>query len=98
LKKKIDWARKQAAKILNAKEGEIYFTGGGTESNNIALFGHLKGANVNNNIITTKIEHPSVYNVYKHFEDKTDVRYIDSDKRGKILLEDLEKRLIKILF
>ena len=82
--KKIDEARKSAAKLINAKAQEIYFTGGGTESNNIAIFGHITNSDKHNNIITTKIEHPSVYNVFKQLEDKFSVRYLDTDESGKI--------------
>ena len=92
VEKKIDEARKSAAKLINAKEQEIYFTGGGTESNNIAIFGHLHNLNKHNNIITTKIEHPSVYNVFKQFEDKCFVKYLDTDENGKIdtsMLDDM---------
>ena len=82
--KKIDEARKSAAKLINAKAQEIYFTGGGTESNNIAIFGHLFNLDKHNNIITTKMEHPSVYNVFKQLEGKVNVRYLDTDENGKV--------------
>lgn len=84
VEKKIDEARKSAAKLINAKSQEIYFTGGGTESNNIAIFGHLLNSDKHNNIITSKIEHPSVYNVFKQLEGKVNVRYLDTDENGKI--------------
>lgn len=84
VEKKIDEARNSAAKLINAKAQEIYFTGGGTESNNIAIFGHLFNSDKHNNIITTKIEHPSVYNVFKQLEGKVNVRYLDTDENGKI--------------
>lgn len=84
VEKKVQDARKSAARVINAKAGELYFTGGGTESNNIAIFGHLSNVDKGKNIITTKIEHPSVYNVFKHFEDKCQVRYLDTDEKGMI--------------
>jgi len=90
IEKRIEEARKSAAKIINAKPEEIYFTGGGTESNNIALFGHLKNADGKCNIITTRIEHPSVYNVFKHFENKIQVKYIETDNMGRIDLDQLK--------
>lgn len=92
IEKKIQEARKSAAKVINAKPEEIYFTGGGTESNNIALFGHLGNLSIldkTKNIITTKIEHPSVYNIFKHLEKNIDVRYLSTDSEGKINLEEL---------
>lgn len=89
IEKKITEARMNAAKILNAKRDEIYFTGGGTESNNIALISLLENSNNNCNVITTKIEHPSVYNVFEHFKSKIDVRYVKIDDMGRVDLEDL---------
>lgn len=93
IEKKIDEARKSSAKIINAKQEEIYFTSGGTESNNIAIFGHLSSSNFEEkkNIITTKIEHPSVYNVYKHFEENLYVRYLDTDEKGNIDIKELDE-------
>ncbi|HNZ82159.1 MAG TPA: cysteine desulfurase family protein [Sedimentibacter sp.] len=87
--KKINEARKFAARLIGAKPQEIYFTGGGTESNNIAIFGHLSNLNKQNNIITTKIEHPSVYNVFKQFEDKCQVKYLGTDEKGRINIQEL---------
>lgn len=88
--KKIEEARKFAAKLLNAKPQEIYFTGSGTESNNIAILGFLKNINEKHNIITTKIEHPSVFNVIKQFENKCQIKYLDIDSKGRINLNHLE--------
>lgn len=88
--KRIQEARNYAAKIINAKTDEMFFTGGGTESNNIALIGHLDGVEGNKNVITTSIEHPSVYNVLKHFKDKVEIRYLDMDSFGRVDLQQLE--------
>ncbi|NLK64439.1 MAG: cysteine desulfurase [Tissierellia bacterium] len=90
VEKKIEEARESSAKLIGAKAEEIYFTGGGTESNNIAIFGHLSSLNKHNNIITTKIEHPSVFNVFKQFEDKCSVKYLGTDENGKINTQDLD--------
>lgn len=89
IEKKIDEARKFVAKVINAKSNEIFFTGGGTESNNIAIFGHLESFSDCDNIITTKIEHPSVYNTYKQFEKKLHVKYLHTDEIGKINILEL---------
>lgn len=89
IERKITEARIAAAKILNAKRDEIYFTGGGTESNNIALLGLLNNASNNYNVITTRIEHPSVYNVFEHFKSKFETRYVRIDNMGRVDLEDL---------
>ena len=90
VEKKIEEASESSAKLIGAKAEEIYFTGGGTESNNIAIFGHLSSLNKHNNIITTKIEHPSVFNVFKQFEDKCSVKYLGTDENGKINTQDLD--------
>lgn len=89
IERKITEARIAAAKILNAKRDEIYFTGGGTESNNIALLGLLNNASNNYNVITTRIEHPSVYNVFEHFKSKFETRYVRIDNMGRVDVEDL---------
>ncbi len=93
VEKKLEEARKSAAKLINALPEELYFTGGGTESNNIAIYGLLSNLNKQNNIITTKIEHPSVYNVFKQFENKCTVKYIDTDENGKINISQLSNMI-----
>lgn len=90
IEKKMQEARKSAARIIKAKPEEIYFTGGGTESNNIAIAGHLANAGKKHNIITDKIEHPSVYNVFSNFKDKVEVRFTELDCMGRIDLKNLE--------
>lgn len=87
--KKVQEARKNAASVINAKPEEIFFTGGGTESNNIAIFGILNGAGENKNVVTTQIEHPSVYNVFTHLKDKFEVRYVKLDSFGRVSLKSL---------
>jgi len=89
VEKKIDEVRTLSAKLIGAKPEEIYFTGGGTESNNIAIFGHLSNLKEHNNVITTKIEHPSVYNVFKQLEDRCLVKYLETDENGKINIDEL---------
>ena len=90
IEKRVGWSRKKAAKIINAMPEEIYFTGGGTESNNIAIFGHLEKINEKCNVITTRIEHPSVYNVFKHFSSKVHVKYVETDNMGRVDLDQLK--------
>lgn len=99
IEKKVDLARKFVAKVINAKTEEIYFTGGGTESNNIAILGYLSNLFISRdlektyNVITTKIEHPSVYNIFKQFESVLEVRYLDVDSSGKIKISELENSI-----
>ncbi|WP_053957683.1 cysteine desulfurase family protein [Inediibacterium massiliense] len=86
-------ARKKLSKALGALDQEIIFTSGGTESNNMAIQGSLKNRR-GKKIITTKIEHPSVLNVYKELENKGyDVVYIDVDSFGRINIEQVKENL-----
>lgn len=88
-------ARKQLGKALGAKEQEVFFTSGGTESNNMAIMGAIESRKrKGNKIVTTKIEHPSVLNVYKNLEMRGyEVKYLDVDKFGKINIEQLKENL-----
>lgn len=64
-------ARKYIAKSINASEDEIYFTSGGTESDNIAILGYCrKNKRRGNKIITTMVEHPAVLECCKKLEDE----------------------------
>lgn len=87
---KIQEARKSVAKIINARPEEIYFTSGGTESNNIAVNSHLLNCEKKHNIVTTNIEHPSIYNIFNNFKDKVEVRYIELDNMGRVVEESLK--------
>ena len=71
---------------------EIVFTSNATEANNLAIFGVVSGKK--GKVITTKIEHPSVYNVYNELEQEGyDVRYLDVDEKGIIDLDQLKKEM-----
>ncbi|MGM9551291.1 MAG: cysteine desulfurase family protein [Clostridia bacterium] len=77
-------ARKTLADYLGVKEDEVYFTSGGTESDNIAIFG---AANIKkgNRIVTTMIEHPAVLECMKHLEfSGFEVVYISPEADGSI--------------
>ena len=84
-------AKKYIANIINGKEDEIYFTSGGTESNNIAIFGVCDAyKKYGNKIITTKIEHPSVLKCFNELEKRGfEVCYLDVDTKGYINIEEL---------
>ena len=62
VRKKVEEARKQIAEYINAEPEEIIFTASGSEANNLAINGFLKANKGYYSIITTEIEHPSVYN------------------------------------
>ncbi|WP_432664031.1 cysteine desulfurase family protein [Wukongibacter baidiensis] len=95
IEKLIKRARKQVAKAIGAGEGEVYFTSGGTESNNLAILGVLEGnKRKGNHIITTKIEHPSVLNVFNALEESGyEVSYLSVDKNGQISIDELKNVL-----
>ena len=79
--------RLKIAESINASSDEIIFTSGGSESNNFLIKGFAKNSS---NIITTKIEHPSVLNTFKSLEDSgVKVTYIDVDDNGRIDVEAL---------
>ena len=92
----LEKSREIIAKSINAKPREIIFTSGGTESNNLALKG-LFFANKNLgkiHIITTKIEHDSVFNCCKWLEKQgARITYLDVDKEGFVDLDELRKSI-----
>ena len=88
-------AKRKIAKMLKVEEKEIFFTSGGTESNNLAIIGTAIANKRNgNHLITTQIEHPSVTNTMKYLEEQGfQVTYLSVDKNGQVLLEELEKAM-----
>ncbi|MBS6645811.1 MAG: cysteine desulfurase [Clostridiaceae bacterium] len=86
-------AREEIAKTLKVKEKEILFTSGGSESNNMALIGTaLANKRAGNHIITTNIEHPSIYNTLSYVESLGfEVTYLNVDEHGHISLEELKE-------
>lgn len=102
----IEDARKQVAKVLNANTEEIYFTSGGSESDNMALKGvAFANQDKGRHIITSKIEHPAVLDTCKELERHGfEITYINVDKNGIVDLKQLETSiredtiLISIMF
>ena len=90
-KDELDNARKIIANKISAREDEVFFTSGGTESNNIAIFGAVeKLSRRGNKIITTSVEHPSVENAMKCLENKGfNIVRLPVDESGKINIQDL---------
>ncbi len=86
-------ARNVFASLLKVHEKEIYFTSGGTESNNLALLGAaLANKRSGNHIITSKIEHPSVLEACKHLEDLGfELSYVEVDVNGLVQLDSLQR-------
>jgi len=91
----LEHARKTIAKSINAKPGEIYFTSGGTESNNWALKGLFsKFGKKKNHIITSAIEHDSIINTIKYLiKQGAKATYLEVDSKGFIDLKQLENKI-----
>ena len=88
-------AASQIAKTLRVQEKEILFTSGGTESNNMALIGAaMANRRAGNHLITTCIEHASVYNPMAFLEQQGfEVTYLKVDGEGHISLKELEESI-----
>ncbi len=105
-KKAVDEARETIAGLLGAKANEIYFTAGGSESDNWAIKGCAEAfASKGKHIITTKIEHHAVLHTCEYLEKKgCEITYLDVDENGMISVEQLEQAirpdtiLISIMF
>jgi cysteine desulfurase len=84
--KLLEQVRGEIAKKLSCREEEVYFTSGGTESNNIALFGAAQALKrQGRRIVTTSIEHPSVYEPIKQLESEGfEVIRLKVDGSGRI--------------
>ena len=105
-KKTIEQARRKVARIINCNAKEIYFTSGGSESDNIAIKGiayslRQKG----NHIITSKIEHPAILETCKFLEKEGfRITYLDVNENGIININQLKNAitnkttLISIMF
>lgn len=84
-------ATKQIAEIFNIHEGEITYTGGATQANNMALIGaamhyHKRGKH----IIVSKLEHPSIYAICDYLESLGfEISYVNNDKEGLIDFDNL---------
>ena len=89
-------AREKIAQVLGAKKEDIYFTAGGSESDNWALKAAFEACkSKGNHIITTKIEHHAILHTCEYLEKErgAKITYLDVDENGIIRLEDLEKAI-----
>lgn len=94
-KEAISEQRDVIAGVLGAKSNEIYFTAGGSESDNWALKATAEAyGEKGNHIITTKIEHHAILHTAEYLEKRGfEVTYLDVDEDGKIRTEDLERAI-----
>ena len=88
-------AKSVIARNLKVNEKEIYFTSGGTESDNLAIIGTAMANNrAGNHIITTCIEHPAVLRTMEYLETQGfRVTYLPVDEAGRVCLDALENAL-----
>ncbi|KAA3598389.1 MAG: cysteine desulfurase [Calditrichaeota bacterium] len=90
----LDDARFRLAKTLGAKEYEIYFTSGGTESDNIAMCGVLRKTDRNKRILTTNVEHSAILQTGGFLENEgAEVVFLPVSEDGKLSPETLENAL-----
>ena len=89
----IDRARRRIAKCLRAEPAEIYFTGSGTEANNLAIKG-ITGKHESGHIISTNVEHPSVLNTLRQLESEGfDVTYLPVAPDGTLSADAVEQAI-----
>lgn len=97
-KSALNQATQEIAKFLNCKPAEIIFTSGGTESDNLAIFGLAKKY-PGGHLITTKIEHDAVLKPFKELEKNGyKVTYLNVDEEGFIDLKELKEAIIDETF
>jgi len=96
-KRAVEEARRNLAALLNAKDSEIVFTSGGTESDNTAIKGiALAGKDKGRHIITSKIEHHAVLHACAALaEQGFEVTFLGVNEYGRISLEELEENIRK---
>jgi len=92
---RLNKSRQVAAEFLNSSASEIFFTGSGSESNNLAIIGLAKAnKEKGNHIITSAIEHPSVLNTCRSLEKEGfEVTYLPVDSSGLVNSKDFESAI-----
>jgi len=98
----VERAREQVAELLNCRAAEVVFTSGGTEGDNLALFGLVKPGD---HVITSAVEHHAILNACKHLEEMgCSVTYLPVDAQALVDPDDVrrairpETKLISIIF
>lgn len=91
----LEQARKVIADTLGGSPQEIIFTSGGTEANNMVIRGVAESyRHRGNHIITSQIEHPSVYDVFQYLKQKGwKVTFLPVNEKGQVRTEDVKKAL-----
>ena len=94
--KYIKEAKETFARLWKVQEKEVYFTSGGTESDNMALIGAARAnKRAGNHLITSSIEHPAIINTMRFLEEEEGFRvtYLPVDQYGRIRLDALKEAL-----
>src|SRR5215471_15782248 len=87
----VEHARESLAKLLGCRPAEVVFTSGGTEADNLAIFGLLRPGD---HVVTSTIEHHAVLNSLKHLEDRdVEVTYVPVDGQCLVNPDDLRHAL-----
>lgn len=92
----VDWARVRLAALLGATPDELLFTGGGSESNNLAIKGvALANQGRGRHIITCTVEHPAVLNTCRYLEERHGftVTYLPVDQTGRVDPTDVARAI-----
>jgi cysteine desulfurase len=91
----LETSRTELATLLSGEPQGVFFTSGGSESNILAIRSLLHNANKEgNHIITTKIEHSSVFNLFQQLEEEGyEVTYLPVNAEGQVNLEDLKQAI-----
>lgn len=92
---KVKEAKKIIADTMKVTEKEIFFTSGGTESDNLALIGcALANRRAGRHLITSRIEHPAILETMKHLEEQGfRVTYLDTDAYGRVRTDQLAEAM-----
>jgi cysteine desulfurase len=96
-KEALERARERLSEVLQCEPEEIYFTSGGTESNNLALRGVMEAnKDKGNHLIVSAVEHPCIMQTAKYLESKGfKVTYLPVDEFGRVAFDDLKKAVTK---
>lgn len=98
IEKAITDAKGNILNLLNTANGKMFFTSGGTESDNLAIFGAAKKSR-KKHLITSSIEHPAVLNALKELETRGyEVTYLSVDSDGFIDANELERAITNDTF
>jgi cysteine desulfurase len=99
-KRLLEQSREKVAKFINAEPEEIIFTSSGSESNNLAIKGFLEANNMYDCIITTQIEHPSVYNTCLHLFENSwyKIGFAPVDSTGKVKINRFKQLISELSY